>query len=284
MQIRIKPVVIFLLITTVTGIVACSGIQKETGYHHIHLPIDKDTAAAAKARIVQISNDSFKAGVYSGNRADSIRYRLLSPVTLYPNKKYPLVLVLPTSAGIGTDNKNQLNVLVKMWAQPAIREKYPAFVVAPQFPRRASNYIADADKKVLVSKPDSCLLTALDLIDSLKKVLPVDKQKVYVLGFSMGASATINAIGLRPGLFKAAVAISGIPDFAGLKTITDMPVWIIHGNADTENPFATDSLLYREMSVSQSSYLRFWEVKGLEHTIYPPLYMTDMLPLWLFKQ
>lgn len=286
MQTRIKPVaLIATFIIVLTVLYACSGGRKSAGYYLITPQISDDAAAAAKVRIAQqVSADSFEAAIYAPADKDTIRYRLLRPAVVEPGRKYPLVLILPTSGGIGTDNRSQVNVLVKMWALKAIRDKYPAFVVAPQFSRRSSNYTSSADKNILVSVPDSCLFTALEAIDSLKRVLPVNEQKVYVMGFSMGASATINALTARPGFFRAAVAISGIPDMADLKGLTKMPLWVVHGNADTENVFATDSLMYHRMAALQSPYLRFWEVQGLDHAIYAPLFMTDLLPEWLFKQ
>lgn len=286
MQTRIKPVAfIAAFVIVLTVLYACSGERKNAGYRLITPQISSDSAAAAKARIVQqVSVDSFEAALYAPAGKDTIRYRLLRPAMVEPGKKYPLVLILPGSGGIGTDNRNQMNILVKMWALKAIRDKYPAYVAAPQFSRRSSNYTSKANHNVLVSVPDSCLFTALEAIDSLKRVLPVNEQKVYVMGFSMGASATVNALTARPGFFRAAVAISGIPDMADLKGLAKMPLWVVHGNADTENVFATDSLMYHQMAALQSPYLRFWEVQGLEHTIYAPLFMTEILPEWLFKQ
>ncbi|HWK03518.1 MAG TPA: alpha/beta hydrolase-fold protein [Puia sp.] len=263
---------------------ACSGTQKDAGYYRASQQLSKDSTDKLKAGIRGISNDLFEPGMYTGSNEIAIRYRLLRPDTTKKKDRYPLVLVLHGSGAVGTDNMAQLGILVKLWAQPGIRERYPAYVVAPQFPRRSSNYSPAPDKKVLVSTPDACLTTALQLIDSLKKVLPVDERKIYVIGFSMGASGAINSLALRPDLFAAAVSISGIPELDRTEVLAHIPLWLVHGNADTENPIPSDSLLFKELQAVKGRKVRFWEVDHLEHDIYYRLYTSEELPEWLFRQ
>lgn len=241
-------------------------------HHIIKQTTGKEAALAAKNKLKESSNDDFKPFQYH-----DIHYRLLSPSHTAPSATYPLVLVLHGSGAVGTDNIAQQGVLVKLWAQEDIRNKYPAYILAPQFPQRSSNYMLDSSRNVLVSKPDVSVNTVLQLIDSLKKVLPVNNRKIYVIGFSMGASTALNSVALRPGLFAAAISISGIPDF---KRNSKTPVWLIHGNADHENPFSSDSLFYKTM---HDRHISFWEIDELEHEVYPELYMTDAIPKWLFK-
>lgn len=263
---------------------ACSGIKKDTGYTKVKPTISSDSAARLKARMVkEISNNVFDSFQYTGANNSGIYYRLLRPQQVDKEKRYPLVLVLHGSGVEGTDNSRQLGILPKLWARPEIRAQYPAYVVVPQFPRRSSNYSLNAQKNVLASVPDICLNTALQLVDSLKKALPVDDRKIYVMGFSMGASSTINSLELQQGLFAAAVAISGIPAFEHINTLATTPLWIIHGNADQENPFASDSLLYKELVALHHRHLRFWEVDQLDHQVYSELYTSDIIPRWLFS-
>ncbi|MGZ3873334.1 MAG: prolyl oligopeptidase family serine peptidase [Mucilaginibacter sp.] len=113
--------------------------------------------------------------------------------------------------------------------------------------------------------------------------MPIDPRKIYVIGFSMGASTAINAMGQRPDLFAAAVSISGIPEFDQLDVIALKPIWFIHGDADTENPIASDALFYKKLQEQKARNIRYWQVEGLQHEIYPELYMTDEIPKWLWR-
>ena len=275
---------VICLILFTLAVAPVSGQNSGNGYYRTQQLLSKDSTDKIKASLKGISNELFQPLAYTGRNNIPINYRMLAPARVDKQGRYPLVLVLHGSGAVGTDNLAQLGVLVKLWARPDIQAKYPAYIVAPQFPRRSSNYAPDPDKKVLVSTPDACLSTALQLIDSLKKVLPVDESRIYVIGFSMGASSTINSLVLRPDLFAAGVAISGIPAFGHLDVLARVPLWIVHGNADTENPFPSDSLLFQRLQALHAGQLRFWEIDQLEHEIYYPLYTTEVLPEWLFRQ
>ncbi|MGZ3873335.1 MAG: hypothetical protein ACXVJD_10475 [Mucilaginibacter sp.] len=116
--------------------------------------IPKQQADDYKKSILAISNDLFQKGVHV-HGGYTIPYRLLSPERLGFSRRYPLVLVLHSSGTPqGTDNKSQLGVLAKLWAQPAIRENYLAYVLAPQFPVRSSNYGPIQTNDILTSAAD----------------------------------------------------------------------------------------------------------------------------------
>ncbi|RBL92417.1 carboxylesterase family protein [Chitinophaga flava] len=270
-----KNISVFALLALLLSL-AVAAQQQPTAYSLVHSTANPKHVDSIKAAIRGID-----AHVFQPYQFRTIKYRLLTPLSVGRNKRYPLVLVLHGSGAVGTDNISQLGILAKMWAMQDIRKDYPAYVVAPQFPERSSNYVMDSIRGMLVSVPGPNTNTVLQLIDSLKQVLSVDTNRIYVIGFSMGASSVYNSIGLRPGLFAAGVAVSGIPDFNHLPVLASTPLWTIHGNADHENPFRTDSLLQQTLRGSRQ---RFWEADQLGHEIYSELYTTAILPAWLFSQ
>src|ERR1700754_4600631 len=142
--------IIWLLILT-----ACAGTKKEPGYYRTQQTVSSDSAVKLKSNLFHaVSNNYFEPFTFTGSNHTIIPYRLLRPLTTHKDKttKYPLVLILHSSGAIGTDNTSQLGILAKLWAQPAIRNKYPAYVVAPQFSRRSSNYQMDKSRNVLTSE------------------------------------------------------------------------------------------------------------------------------------
>lgn len=261
----------------------CTGPRKDSGHYQFQQLQDRETADKLKLSIRQVNDNLFQPFQYTDSNNITIRYRLLNPAKTNSKNRYPLVLVLHGSGAVGADNTSQLGILAKLWAQSFIREKYPAYIVAPQFPQRSSNYVLDENKKVLVSSPAACLSTALQLIDSLKQSLPVDQRKIYVIGFSMGASSAVNALELKPGLFAAAISISGIPSFRQVDLLAQTPLWLIHGNADTENPIGSDSLLYQTLQPLGKRHTLFWEINKFDHDIYAGLFTGDQIPRWLFR-
>lgn len=246
------------------------------------IPKETDTTATKNllAKIRGIDKNLFEAKTYSNNT--TINYRFLSPKTIETNKKYPLVIVLHGSGAIGTDNEKQLWTMAKLWAEPTIQSKYPAFVVAPQFPTRSSNYTLDKNRNVLTSKAEPCLETVFQLIDSLKTTLPIDLKRIYVVGYSMGASTTINALSLRPDLFAAAVTFAGIPQFDKIDVLKSKSIWLIHGNKDIENTIESDLQFFEALKYNPK--IRFWELEGIGHEdIITSQFLGDAIPKWLFS-
>src|ERR1044071_335989 len=174
-----------------TLLFACASIafiadEPEYGWSKIKKDTDTESRKRAITEIRSFSNVNFDSSAFTGKNNIPVKYRLLKPLNNDPAKKFPLVVLFHGSGAIGDDNISQLGVLVKLWGLPVNREKYPAYVLAPQFPSRSSNYVLDSNRNVLVSAPQSCLQTALQLIDSLKQTLNIDVERIYLVGFSMG--------------------------------------------------------------------------------------------------
>lgn len=212
----------------------------------------------------------------------SIPYRLLSPSNLKSTKKYPLVVTLHNSTRIGNDNEKQLEPLSRIWLKPDIRKNFQAFVLAPQFETRSTDYFFDQVRNVQVSKPNANLPIIIDLIEQLKKELNIDENRIYLIGYSMGGSSVQNLLRLSPGTFAAMISIAGVPDFSSTNGLQSTPIWLIHGAKDNENPFNGSEALFNELKHNKK--IRFSTFANLDHnTINYPLLNTDELPKWLFQ-
>lgn len=281
MRIKINYAVNYIYsVVLLCGILSCNKSIHTFGKTTIEKSVDSIYLKRRIAEIKGLNTEVFTKGSFKGAGYTPIVYRLLKPKNT--NRKFPLVIVFHGSNAVGNDNTSQLGILAKLFAMDEIQAKYPAFVLAPQFPSRSSNYVMDQSRNVLTSVPQPCLTTALQLIDSLKSNLNIDVSRIYLIGFSMGASSVINALSLKPDLFAAGISISGIPQFDKVKTLTNIPIWLIHGNMDTENPFNSDEQFFEE--VKYSNRTRFWEFDNLAHNdIFASAILTDELPHWLFK-
>ena len=80
------------------------------------------------------AQDAYQKESFISSRGDTLLYRLLRPETVKAGEKYPLVLFLHGAGERGNDNERQLVHGAQMWLNPVNREKYPAFVLAPQCP------------------------------------------------------------------------------------------------------------------------------------------------------
>ena len=245
-------------------------------------PADSAEAAATIAEVEALPADLFEAATFTGSDGTALPYRLLSPPAVASGERIPLVVVFHGAGEIGTDNLRQMDRFPKTWARPEIRERFPAFVVAPQMPERSALYSGPAETPGRFSRPGPPLATALELLDHLIARLPVDTTRVYAVGFSMGSSTTWNALALRPDLFAAAVPIAGVPNPAQADVVAQTPVWVVHGTADTANPIGPDRTMVGLLRRRPEAEVRFWPVDGLWHAVPPRLLAGTELMEWLF--
>jgi predicted peptidase len=277
-----RPYKLLSLIFFTLILSSCAKYRADFG-KNIEIDPDSTLSKQKVATIKSVSASLFASGSFSGTNHIPIQYRLLKPIASPKKKeKIPLVVVFHGSNAVGNDNISQLGILAKLWAMPEISTKYPAYILAPQFPTRSSNYVMDKSRGVLTSIPQPPLSVALELIDSLKQTLNIDEKRIYVIGFSMGASSVINVLSAKPELFAAGVSISGIPQFDNVKALSGIPIWLIHGNLDTENPFNSDAQFFKEVSYQNKT--RFWEFSGKAHNdIFSSIILGENIPKWLFK-
>lgn len=241
-------------------------------------------SAATNQRISQIrslDNDLFQAATFVDDVAkNEIRYRLFKPAAK-GTRKYPLVIFFHGSGAIGMNNTSQLGLMPKLFASTEIQKKHPAYLLAPQFSDRSTDYQPDATRGVLTSTPRSSLRSVLKLVDNLKQTLNIDEKRIYLVGFSMGGSTVMNALSLRPEMFAAAVSIAGIPEFNSIDKLAAIPIWLIHGVDDTENSIKSNERFYEEIDKKK---IRFWKLEGLNHDdVFTSRILDDSVPKWLFK-
>jgi predicted peptidase len=226
--------------------------------------------------------EQFAPHRFAGKDGASLPYRLLSPPTLEDGARYPLVVQLHGSGAIGTDNEAQIGAFSNGWLRPDIRERYPAFVLVPQFRARTAEYPAVANAAALRSHPTTLMASAYELVDAVAKEHPIDRSRIYVVGFSMGASAALQAVIAHPDWFAAAMAIAPVPPDAA--RLPSTPILILHGDQDTENPFAVSRAWFDEMKRRGAGRLEFRSYPGLRHELPPDIPSGTWWREWLFAK
>jgi len=212
-----------------------------------------------------------------------IGYRLLAPLSQEAGKRYPLVVQLHSSSGVGSDNEKQLERPALSWAMPAIRERYRAYVLVPQFEQRSANYDVPDAPTYAVASP--ALPAMLELVEQVARQLAVDRHRIYAVGFSMGGSTAWLSAAARPDLFAAIVPIGAVaPADEAARLLTGVPAWAMHGDADTENPIAADRRLVASIRKAGGSQARLREYVGLDHQLPADFYPGQWWRDWLFAQ
>jgi poly(3-hydroxybutyrate) depolymerase len=182
---------------------------------------------------------------------NTLPYRLYYPYKYNPTTKYPLILSLHGAGERGTDNQAQIIVhrLAEIWAEDTTQAKQNCFVVSPQCPADPAKWVnVAAWTNVFYSTQSiaqsASLTITLSLLDSLIREFPIDTNRLYVTGISMGGYGTWDLIARYPGRFAAAIPMSGGLDTSKTSAIRNVPVWTFHGGIDgTVPPTATRSIM-----------------------------------------
>ncbi len=150
----------------------------------------------------------------------ALDYLLYEPDDVAAKSSWPLVLFLHGAGERGKDLD-----LVALHGPPkhvAAGDSFPFFLVSPQCAENAW------------WQPDE--LRAL-LVDLLAR-LPIDPDRVYVTGLSMGGFGSFGLAGLAPELLAACLPICGGGERSAARAIAaaQLPVWACHGDADPVVP------------------------------------------------
>lgn len=150
-----------------------------------------------------VSVSDFLAGSYT-HGGTTIVYRLFVPYsTPAPGRMYPIVLALHGVGERGSDNSAQLGNHIIDWADETRQAANASFVLVPQCPSD-EYWVGDGwgvwASGVYTQTPAiaPALGAVMALLDSLVSALPVDLQRQYVTGLSMGGDGNVGPDGAVP--------------------------------------------------------------------------------------
>ncbi|MCX7014645.1 MAG: hypothetical protein NTW86_19190 [Candidatus Sumerlaeota bacterium] len=173
----------------------------------------KAKAQRAKDAERKVEVDESVIRLYEPGDFRGMPYRLLKPIDFDPATSYPLILSLHGRAGMGSDNLGNLRVWTGYLASEEMRRRHPCFVLAPQTAISwfaADEKVPDLTEESIQAYPEAWrqfalqraplaelliaprlaaggdLTKAFDLLAEMEKEFPIDRDRVYVLGHSMG--------------------------------------------------------------------------------------------------
>lgn len=228
---------------------------------------------------------AYEAHVFKTEDGGSLPYRLLAPMEVKPDEKYPLLLFLHGAGERGNDNKAQLLHVAGELAEPQLRQRYPAFVVVPQCPAEQKwvDINWSDDSHTMPKDPSAPMNLVIGLLDTLQGSLPVDKSRIYVVGLSMGGYGTWDLLQRMPERFAAGIPICGGGDPAYSAEVAKVPVWAFHGDRDT----AVKPRRSREMvaAIRQAGGNPIYtEYPGVAHNSWTMTAQNRLVWDWLFAQ
>lgn len=192
--------------------------------------------------------------------SSSIPYRLFQPVGFdLPGTSFPLVLFLHGAGERGTNNTAQVTSHIQGLIDRTEAGSYGAYLLAPQCPS-GQDWL------------NTPLTLALNLVQQFIQTHNVDPSRVYITGLSMGGFGTFRALANRPGMFAAAVPMSGGGTPSLASTYKQTPLWAFHGAADTVVSVSSTRNTITAIENAGGTNERYTELAGQGHVIWAPVY------------
>ena len=181
--------------------------------------------------------------------------------------KHPLVIYLH---GKGNDvlSKKALG-FANACSKPKNYKDRPCLIYAPQCPDE--NGWSGA--------------TGINLMKTLKdliKHLPVDEDRLYVVGYSMGGYGTFALLNENPKMFAAGIPIAGGAQVGVAKNLRRIPIWIWHGGKDDVVPPDQSRAIAKALEKVRTA--KYTEVPGGTHGIGGEVEKNAEVHTWLFAQ
>ncbi len=262
-------------------------------------------AAIAAAAVVAASNPPKAQPIASGSVTVSkfprdeaagrvaYRYRLVEPPAeaIADGKRVPLVVFLHGSGERGDDNARQLVHFVGGAAKPEFQAKAPCFILAPQCP--SDETWASIDLKSLkaggtmafVTEPTRSMRAVEAMIDEVLKTRPIDHERIYLTGLSMGGFGAFDLAARRGDLFAAVVPVCGGGDPSTAGRMTGVPFLIAHGAEDPVVPVEQSRMMDVALRGAGAT-VTLKEYPGVGHDSWTPAYRfgPDGVLDWMFAQ
>ncbi len=207
-------------------------------------------------------------------------YALYLPKSFDPAKKYPLVMSLH---GAGSNHRLNLrrvfgkgNLPMETDAQasryfPAMREV--EYIIASPYARGTMGYQGIPEKDVY------------DVLTDVKRRFPIDEDRVYLTGLSMGGGGTLWLGLTRPDIWAAiapvcAATTPGAADLAG--NALNVPVHLFHGDQDPAVPVQS-SRDWHKRFLELGVRAEYVEYPGVRHSSWDFAYKDGAIFDWFAK-
>jgi predicted peptidase len=235
---------------------------------------------------LQAQREHFSKEIFE-NDGKHLLYRFSTPENFDSdtNIKYPLILFLHGAGERGSDNEIQITYVDKIFGSEEFRSKYPCFVVVPQCPVdkrwvEVDWHLPSHIQPVEMSEP---LKLTVALIFKIMRFYNVDKNRIYVVGLSMGGYGTWDLITRFPYLFAAGVPICGGGDENTASKIIDVPVWAFHGAKDNVVVVSRSGNMINAIKKAGGNP-QYTEYPDKGHFVWDAAFNTPELWQWLFEQ
>jgi len=232
-----------------------------------------------------------QTGEWIGADVNGMHYEVLLPEAYDAARRYPVVLYLH-QLDMGDDPQGLLKQVNAWFNTSAFRTRHPCIVVMPLLDQTADK----SGRLINFGGAHQGHVGEDNAIAALKQVMdhyPVDLERVYVTGNSMGGMGTWQMLlayntltGSKEHIFAAGLPLAGTHQAAdpvkAAQVLRKVPIWAIHGSADPLVSPNWDRTMARLLSRSRT--FRYTEDPTLGHDVWDRYYTRPAVLDWLFAQ
>lgn len=204
---------------------------------------------------------------WESDRHFNFSYAQYLPKDFDENKKYPLVFFLHGAGERGDD----LDIACRYGYMQHVREdgaEYPFICVAPQCPRE---------------KYWGCYTESLlAFLDYICETLPIDMDRVYLTGLSMGGTGTWMLAMAAPERFAAIAPICGSGICWYGEILKKVPIMVYHGDCDEIVPIECSIDMVHAVN-RHGGNAQMKILHGVKHGAWNAAYQGDELYTWLLS-
>ena len=208
---------------------------------------------------------------YLENVYQSTRYGLFVPENYSSQEPYPLIAYLH-----GANDTISRDI---RWYQKSVQSENPCFVLTPKCLNPDQGWGNTWNNGHTIDTKNT-----LQLIDSLLEVYPIDKNRFYIYGISMGGFGVFSVLQKEPGKFAAAYVVCGGGKEGEVSNMLNTPLWVFHGEEDD-----VVSIRYARQVVESIVRLggdkaKFTTYPGVKHNSWENVAKEKELVTWLFEK
>ncbi|MDA3939706.1 MAG: prolyl oligopeptidase family serine peptidase [Spirochaetia bacterium] len=231
---------------------------------------------------------AFEARVYENVKGEKLNYRIYLPDDHLEQSEiylYPLILFFHGSGNRGKDNLLPVLGSPKDILEITKKLQIPVIIIVPQCP---SNFQwSDIPRNAAISRmkaiPTLPMKLSIDLLEDTIKNYPVDSDRIYTAGFSMGGYAVWEILQRMPDKFAAGIPVCGGGDENLTEFIKDIPIWAFHGENDTiVSPERSRNMI--NSLIRSGGAPIYTEYKNTGHNSWTKTFSNEDVILWLLDQ
>ncbi len=184
------------------------------------------------------------------------------------SKKWPLVIYLHGKGGKVLEKGHQ--GFGTDCSKPANQKENPCYILVPQCPDENGWNGATGENFFKTLK-------------DITKNLPVDEDRIYLIGHSMGAYGTFSYLNQEPKMFAAGIPIAGGIGTEAARNLRKIPLWIFHGEKDDVVKPDQSRAIAKALEKLRAP-VKYTEFPGEGHNIGQKVNTDPEVHKWLFAQ